>query len=192
MSGNKLICTGAAYILLLLLSLGICSCGQSCQDMSGSKYERADVYYLDSPEWGIVYYAFPTLGSYFDGSGATDRLNELTTKYTIENRDTLNYISSRVSSAEKNPSSYTGYICPCVIVLLYDYDSVSVDTLSTDTYPEYSLQFNSFEFYDSGLDAFLTETVLRRSPEWRSLLGYAPEFYRKRYIPEEYRTGEDK
>ena len=73
------------------------------------------------------------------------------------------------------------------MVLLYDYDSVTIDTLSTNTYPESSLQFNSSEFYDSGLAVFLTEMVLRRSPEWRSVLEYAPEFYREKYIPEEYR-----
>ena len=190
MSGNRIIGIMAAYILFLLPLFMTNSCShESCgrRVKPESKYERADVYYLTRPEWGVFYFAFPTLSLYFDGSGATDMLEKTTQKYVIGNRDTLNYILSRISSAEKTPSSYNRYICPRVMVLLYDYDSVTIDTLSTNTYPESSLQFNSSEFYDSGLAVFLTEMVLRRSPEWRSVLEYAPEFYREKYIPEEYR-----
>ena len=93
MSGNRITGIGIrmVYILFLLPLFMTNSCShESCgrRVEPESKYERADVYYLTRPEWGIFYFAFPTLSLYFDGSGATDMLEKTTQKYVIGNRDT--------------------------------------------------------------------------------------------------------
>ena len=150
-------------------------------------YDTMTVYYMNSPEWNKEYVSPVSTDWYFQQQ---DRLGIYASSFVITGTDTLSYIIRRLQAAEMTVSDSKNYHLPNIIILMRDSKDGLADTLSARGNYRSSLQFNSSEFHDSGLDAFLTEMVLRRSPEWRSVLEYAPEFYREKYIPEEYRMRE--
>ena len=177
------------YFLKTISILFLTSCSiihPSEQEQAANPYEKADVFYLNEPGWSVFYLGSPTIDSNFDKR--TRMSDDYCSRFSISDKDTLNYIYERITSASKEPSPSWKYTFPRIMLIMYDYDTFSADTLCTDTISYCALQFNSSKFNDSGLVMFLSEMVLRRSPLWRDELNFwlNPDTYTFLFIPEEY------
>ena len=90
----------------------------------------------------------------------------------ITDKDSLNYIQSRISNAKMQHIEHYDYSTPHPNVVMYLYGTNGkTDTLAINyTVFANPIWYNSSIFYDSGLAALITENECRQNTNWKGEL----------------------
>lgn len=153
----KLIMKNIAFIFFSFFMLYSCNVPDSANSVC--EYEKAEVYYVKDPCWREFGFNVKIASFY-----KKEHRDLLFSKFTITDKDSLNYISRHIAEGIKSASSPYEYWCPRIIVFLHGPEAI--DTLITNTYTNDPVQLNSFIMSDSSLSLYLTECVGKHDDVW--------------------------
>lgn len=141
-----------------------------CDNVNSTKenvriFDKAIIYYNpNEAPWGLLKVINVSVQEFL-------KYDEDLSEIILTDKDSLQYLSESINKARLDSLS-NKYVDTSIAILLFSNNSI--DTLATDAFPQYQIQYNSTMFRDSTLVYYLIDIIRDRNTVWNEA---AKDFY---------------